>query len=202
MKKLILMKNKKDITKTEILEAAEKVFQKWGLNKITMEDIAEASGRCKGSLYYYYKDKEEIMKILVSGYIKEIIEKSENEMNKQSANNDKLKAYFITINSELKKYVNLYDIFRGEIKGYPKLIDDSKQKFSAATAKLIKEVLINGMSTGEFRSFDKSTIDIICYSIISFMSNLGMELTVENKKFNIKQRIDVFIEILFNGLRS
>lgn len=57
------MKNKKDITKTEILEAAEKVFQKWGLNKITMEDIAEASGRCKGSLYYYYKDKEEIMKI-------------------------------------------------------------------------------------------------------------------------------------------
>ena len=35
---------KDDIVRAEILKAAERVFQKWGINKTTMEDIAREAG--------------------------------------------------------------------------------------------------------------------------------------------------------------
>jgi AcrR family transcriptional regulator len=42
------MANMKDgDVKNSILEAAKRVFQKWGLNKTTMEDIAHEAGKGK-----------------------------------------------------------------------------------------------------------------------------------------------------------
>lgn len=51
---------KRDITKAKIGEAAMQCFAKWGLEKTTLEDIAKVIGLNKSSLYYYYKNKEDI----------------------------------------------------------------------------------------------------------------------------------------------
>ena len=56
---------KDDLVKAEILKAAERVFQKWGSNKTTMEDIAREAGKGKSTLYYYYQSKEEIFDAVV-----------------------------------------------------------------------------------------------------------------------------------------
>jgi len=53
-----MMDAKKDeLIKAAIIEAARRVFQKWGLKKSTMEDIAEEAGKGKSTLYYYFKSK-------------------------------------------------------------------------------------------------------------------------------------------------
>lgn len=44
--------NKDDLVKTSFLQAAEKLFQRWGINKTTMEDIAREAGKGKSTLYY------------------------------------------------------------------------------------------------------------------------------------------------------
>ena len=56
------MLNKDEIIKAKILEGADKLFQKYGLGKTTMEDIAKDAGKGKSTLYYYFKSKEEIKK--------------------------------------------------------------------------------------------------------------------------------------------
>ena len=43
-----------------ILEAAEKVFTRSGYNQARVEDIAEEAELAKGTLYYYFKSKDEI----------------------------------------------------------------------------------------------------------------------------------------------
>lgn len=49
------------VTKTEIIEIARQVFTKQGYHHTSMNDIAEASGLRKGSLYHHFKGKEELM---------------------------------------------------------------------------------------------------------------------------------------------
>lgn len=44
----------------QILEAATKVFAKFGFSKTRVEDIANESGLSKGALYLYFKSKDEI----------------------------------------------------------------------------------------------------------------------------------------------
>ncbi|MFY0253256.1 TetR/AcrR family transcriptional regulator [Chitinophaga sp. 30R24] len=49
-----------DQKRTIILEAALKRFKRYGLSKTTMEEIARDLEISKGSLYYYFSDKESI----------------------------------------------------------------------------------------------------------------------------------------------
>lgn len=52
--------SKKELVKQKIGSAAMKCFEKYGLEKTTLDDIASAVGLNKASLYYYYKNKEDI----------------------------------------------------------------------------------------------------------------------------------------------
>jgi len=44
----------------EILDAAEKVFFKQDLSQVTMDQVAEAAELSKGTLYLYFKNKEDL----------------------------------------------------------------------------------------------------------------------------------------------
>src|SRR5579863_8940121 len=52
--------NPDDVAQAEILQAALRLYQKFGPTKVTMDDVATASGRSRTSLYYYYKNRDEI----------------------------------------------------------------------------------------------------------------------------------------------
>jgi AcrR family transcriptional regulator len=43
-----------------ILEAARKVFAKKGFSDATVDDIANAAGVAKGTIYLYYKSKRDV----------------------------------------------------------------------------------------------------------------------------------------------
>ena len=46
--------------KQEILKAASECFARFGYEKTTLDDIGKMVGLNKASLYYYYKNKEDI----------------------------------------------------------------------------------------------------------------------------------------------
>lgn len=50
----------KGARREEIINAAEKIFFEKGLAQATMDDIAEAAELSKGTLYLYYKSKEDL----------------------------------------------------------------------------------------------------------------------------------------------
>jgi len=49
------------LRKTEILDIAERLFLEKGYEKTTINDILIASGMAKGSLYYHFKSKEDVL---------------------------------------------------------------------------------------------------------------------------------------------
>jgi AcrR family transcriptional regulator len=72
---------KPDIRRAEILNAAEKLFKKEGYAKTSVESIIKNVGIAKGTFYYYFKTKEDILNALVENviadmqaYFKSIIE--------------------------------------------------------------------------------------------------------------------------------
>src|SRR3989338_3265098 len=48
-------------TRLEILRGAAAAFRERGFHATRLEDVAAALGRTKGSLYYYFRSKEEIL---------------------------------------------------------------------------------------------------------------------------------------------
>ena len=60
--------------KNEILDNAEKLFSIKGYSKTTVNDILLAVGIAKGTFYYYFKSKEEVMDAIVMRFIDNGIE--------------------------------------------------------------------------------------------------------------------------------
>jgi AcrR family transcriptional regulator len=50
----------KEARREEIIQAAEKIFAEKGVAEATMDDVAEAAELSKGTLYLYYRSKEDI----------------------------------------------------------------------------------------------------------------------------------------------
>ena len=87
--------NKDDIVKAEILKAAERVFQKWGSNKTTMEDIAREAGKGKSTLYYYYQSKEEIFDAVVIVEFEKILQKAKESAQETETAKERLITYIV-----------------------------------------------------------------------------------------------------------
>lgn len=75
--------------RSDIIDAAERVFFKHGIEKATMEEVAEEAELSKGTLYLYFKSKEELhFAINMRGadilydYFKEAIKKGKTGMDK------------------------------------------------------------------------------------------------------------------------
>src|SRR5580692_191820 len=54
-----------DIIQQDILKAAIRLYQKFGPNGFTMDHLAGAIGRSRTSLYYYYKNRDEIYRAVM-----------------------------------------------------------------------------------------------------------------------------------------
>ena len=56
----------KEQRRTEIVDAAEKLFYKKGFDNVTMDEIADAVEFSKGSLYLYFKNKDSLFFAIVA----------------------------------------------------------------------------------------------------------------------------------------
>jgi len=55
------MNRKSDLSRDKILKAARNIVAKQGIQDATLQAIADGAGISKGSLYYYYRSKDDIL---------------------------------------------------------------------------------------------------------------------------------------------
>ena len=52
-------------TRERLLDAAEQVFQRKGVSRTSLEDIAREAGLTRGALYWHFKDKSDVFAAIV-----------------------------------------------------------------------------------------------------------------------------------------
>lgn len=63
--------------KNEILDVAERMFGTKGFDGTSTSDILNESGIARGTLYYHFKSKEEILDAVINRMMSRLIEKAE-----------------------------------------------------------------------------------------------------------------------------
>lgn len=70
--------------RTEIVQTAERLFRDIGYAKCSVDMIIKEIGVAKGTFYYYFKSKEEILKAIVDQTLTQIVEMAEGVANDTS----------------------------------------------------------------------------------------------------------------------
>lgn len=63
-----------EVRKSELLDAAQKLFIEKGYAKTTVTDILNVHGLSKGVFYYYFKSKEEVMDAIIQRMVDDMVD--------------------------------------------------------------------------------------------------------------------------------
>ena len=193
---------KDEIIIQDIVNGAKKLMQQYGLKKTTMEDIAQAAGKSKSTLYYYFKDKEEIFDKVINLEIDEFFQAVETSVNKQADAVSMLKAYIVTKVKILRDKTNLYSIaIKNDLQGrVNKGFTNLRNRYDNEEKLLISSILTKGVESKLFTNEIKTEIDTLSELLVSCIRGIEMDIIAHNKNKALADKADLLVEILIKGI--
>ncbi len=162
-------------TKEKILKGAEKLFHKYGVRSISMDDIARHLSVSKKTLYQYFADKDELVTMVSQAHMNqkkleydEITERSENAI-------DELHKIAVVLKREMEEMnpTLLFDIQKFHPKAW-NVWEEYKRDFIHSS---VVRNLQQGIKDGHFRPE-------INPQIIASMRLASIEMCFDDRVFN------------------
>ena len=147
--------------KSKIVSAAWQLFYEKGYNGTTVDDIIELSGTSKGSFYYYFSTKDELLNTL-SMILDDYYEELERELDPQMNSFSKLLYLNYKAHSMMEEKISIdliTSLYSTQLvaQGNRHLLDQNRNYY-----KLITKVVEEGQKRGQIRS-DVSVSEITKY---------------------------------------
>ena len=187
-------------TRQEITNAAQKLFQKYGLDKTTMEEIAAASGKGKSSLYYYFPSKDDVFYAVARKEAQEVQNTIELAIKYQKDASSKLKACFLAHYHEVRLKMNLYPAMLEESAKHFELFRRIQRDNNTTELDLLKQIFMEGIKSGEFKSVSRQDVEALAFSILTMMRGLDSNIIVAGEIPSEEMRTDLPIDIFIRGL--
>lgn len=181
-------------SKQQIIEAAGIVFERYGFKKTTMDDIAYAAGKGKSSLYYYFKNKEEVFEAVVAHEAKQLVAEINKAINASHSAVDKLRSY---VNIRMKRFVqrgNLATALNDNFLATFAFIEKIRNNYRDFEVEMIAGIISHGIENNEFKPIDANfTGEAILTCMIGFeVPLLTKTHTTEESVKKINNVIDMF----------
>lgn len=185
-----------------ILDATERLFQRYGYRKTTVEDIALEGGISRGTVYLYFKSKEEI----ALSWIQRHNDHLHTELERLTAQPERPA-------ERLKQMLLCRVLFRFDhARHYTQSIDDLlaalrspllalRDRNHGQEADMLAGVLEEGRLLGEF-AFDEArpTADLLILATNALMP-YSLSTQQLGERETIEARMCGLIDLLLNGLR-
>lgn len=191
--------------KAEIMRAAKVLFQKYGFSKTTIEEIASAARKSKTTLYQLFSNKEEIFTEILLDEGRSLFDHVISEVNKQKNSASELKTYISTTISEAKKRLLLYSLLKGELKSILINHKQVKHDIDLFEKEVVKNIIYNGIQTGEFSKYYEQYLDHIAYYVINFTRGVVLQLILDeesNSHLKDDEIFDVLMNMMIKGLKD
>jgi len=185
-------------SKLQIIEAAGLTFDRYGFKKTTMDDIAFAAGKGKSSLYYYFKNKEEVFEAVVDHEAEHLQEEIYQALKKTELATDKLRKYILI---RMRRFVNRGNLYKALTDNFLttfSFIEKIRDRHREWELEMLGEILSKGIERKEFKPVD---IEFMSNAVLTAM--IGFELPLLKKtetETEFEKKINDVINMLFYGI--
>lgn len=179
-------------SRKRIIYAAMSVFSRKGYAKANIREIAKTAGISVGGVYLYFRNKEELYKSLVDDRMRDMVSKIEIIAGRAESATEALSNFlklYLENTLKHKDFILLHIREHGFSFGI-----DKKRAFFIQQTKLIENIIIKGIHSGEFRKCKaKDMAKIIMGSLRGIILSMALDddVIITPKMLN---------EFIFNGL--
>jgi AcrR family transcriptional regulator len=196
---MVAVASKDDLVLQEIIGGARALFEKFGLKKTTMEDIAKEIGKGKSSLYYYFPSKYEIFEAVVDQEITEHFAMAQKEIDKAPTAKEKLKAYIKVRLCKMNKMGNLSQVVKNDLMDNMRVVMNIKKKHEINQVNMIQEIIAKGIGTGEFREIKGTELCLIANLFAATFRGVALPMCSETFP-DLTENADDIVEIMVKGI--
>jgi AcrR family transcriptional regulator len=179
------------------MQVAFETIKKYGIKRVTLEDIAHASGMAKTSIYYYFPSKNALINATITHFSDTILDQINLVVKSKQSPEQKLISSWKIIFSNIKESGYFLNMDKNTMTQMVSLAKELINKFQKGYQNLIRKILLEGKKAGVFQ------VDNI--DLWALFLSVGLMGLIENE--NTKEQIlkdDKIVEkmskLLLNGL--
>jgi len=160
--------NVTDERTSQIINAAEDVFTKKGFDEARMDDIAEETGLSKGTLYNYFKSKDDLIIAILDRIFQREFKVFESIDLANMSATDAIWSFAETTSKDVKMMMRLLPItyeFMG-LAFRNKLVQKAFKTYFNRFMDILVPIIQHGIDSGEFRQADAKEVALAMGAIM------------------------------------
>ncbi len=182
--------------KERIISAAKELIAQYGFKKTTMDEIAAKARMGKSTMYYYFKNKEDIFAEIVRIDSDLFRQKLIDAIQAAYSPQDKIMQYVRTRMLHLKELSNYYKTLTNEYLDHYFFIEQVREDFYSFENKILSDLIKEGIQQNIFTPCD---IDVVVHMIAIAIKGLEYPLFIQ-KEQDLEKDSKQMIEIIFKGI--
>ena len=180
----------------DIAISCKELFFQHGINDLTISQVAKTAGVGKGTIYDYFKNKEDIVFEIVNILLEERNKKKEIYLANATSTKEKVKVFFSIFYRD--EDIELRQLYKEFISISLMSLDSEMRAFHTQNSedyyRWFKEIIQNGINSGELiEESINLTRGLFVFGDGIFISN-----SVTDSMQNIEEEIDIYLDCIFS----
>jgi TetR/AcrR family transcriptional regulator, fatty acid metabolism regulator protein len=182
-----------------ILDAAVKVFAENGYHGSQVSKIAREAGVADGTIYLYFKNKEDILISLFRDRLGDLVAKFQASAAESATADEALRKICEIHYTELEQNKHLAYVTQIELRQSSLELRKAIGQTVKPYIVLIENILVNGMEEGTFRQ----GLDVKLTRLLIFgaMDEVVTSWLISGRKYSLRAQIDQTVEFFLKALK-
>ena len=181
-----------------ILRAAIKVFARNGYFNSKVSDIASEAGIADGTVYLYFKSKEEVLHSVFGRLMEEMISEGKREIEDIKEADQRLRRIAQLHLEKLGADRELAVVAQVEFRGSTKFMEEFSATGFGQYLEIIRQTFVEGQKQGVFRKDLNATV---CAKIFyGAIDEMVTNWILSRKSYALEPMADTVIEVFFGGV--
>ena len=183
-----------------ILEAAVEVIAEHGFFNARVADIAQRAGVADGTIYLYFKSKDQILMAAISNAFGAFLELARAEVKSASEPRDQLRRLALLHLTSLGSNRNLAIVFQTELRQSARFLAQFSQHQLKQYFDLIREVVRKGQDQGVFRGDLSDKIVANCF--FGSLDEMVTSWLLGERDYSLPGAADAVVDVILGGVET
>jgi TetR/AcrR family fatty acid metabolism transcriptional regulator len=183
-----------------ILDSAVAVFAEKGFFVSRVSDIADRANVADGTVYLYFKNKDEILATAINTAFDGFMKTARTELEKLPTPSARLRRLAYLHLEALGSNRNLAVVFQMELRQSTRFLSRFSHEHLVEYFNLVREAIRDGKACGEFRSDLPEKIAANCF--FGALDEMVTSWVLSEKDYPLAHVADSLLDILLGGMRA
>ena len=183
-----------------ILRAAITVFARCGYFNSKVADIAREAGVADGTVYLYFKSKEEILHSIFDRSVEDALGAAKKRVQRLADPREKLRQIAHMHLERLGADRDLAIVFQVELRGSTKFMEEFSAAGFAEYLALIRSTFEEGQRAGMFRA--DLNARVVAKVLFGALDEMATNWILSKRRYKLAPMADQVLDIFLNGVRA